>query len=260
MPLNVVASHADIVAAINGFNPRYHHNYALVRALSAAYLAAPTPANIAALAPPLIDVLRQWGADSRKAPLVQSVPTVQETLALPILHASLARLAANPIPTLGIVGGVRQVAGGPVAHPGFDNELITTILHLSAGIFVGCTNATYPMKALLLLTGFMPAFDSQVRGGLHRGGFVGMSATRFLTPAGPADTNAHKVTRIPFYLSECYAAYAPLLAGAATASHFPALAADPGRLFDVLLFMQNDPASPLLLQLVPPNPHWRNLP
>ncbi|KAF7599982.1 hypothetical protein BGI27_05180 [Candidatus Dactylopiibacterium carminicum] len=130
---------------------------------------------------------------------------------------------------------------------------------LSAGIFVGNTNVTYPMKTLMLLTGFMPAFDSQVRSGLDNAGFMGMNATQFLLPEDSAGANARKISRLPFYLGNCYTQYRELLKGAVARSPQPRLTRDPGRLFDVLFFMQGRKDSARLLSFEPES-RWYALP
>ncbi len=258
MLLNVVANQARIVAAINGFSAGYHSDYLLVKRLAAPYLGAPTAANAAALAQGLSAVLYRWGAGRRGAPAVQPLPALQATLLNTALHALLVGFATSPISTLAIVGGVNRVVSGANAaasRQAFDTNLTSVLSQLSIGVLVGNTNVTYPMKALLLLTGFMPALDSQVRRGLGAAGFSGINVTRFLLPAGIHSNEARKLTRLPFYLAECYGANSALLTGAATASSYPWLAADLGRLFDILLFMQGSAAHPLFA-LTPPNRHW----
>jgi hypothetical protein len=261
MPLNVVANQARIIAAINNFSAGYHGDYLLVKGLAAPYLAAPTAANAAALAQGLSAVLYRWGAGRRRAPAVQPLPALQATLLNPTLHTLLAGFAISPISTLAIVGGVNRVVGGAntaASRLAFDTNLTSVLSQLSMGVLVGNTNVTYPMKALLLLTGFMPALDRQVRKGLGGAGFSGTNVTRFLLPAGIHSNEAQKLTRLPFYLAECYGANTALLTGAATASHYPWLAAEPGRLFDILLFMQGSAAHPLFT-LTPPNRYWYGL-
>jgi len=261
MPLTVVASHAQIVAAINGFNAEYHRDYLFAKGLAAPYLVAPTAGNAAPLAQGLSSVLRRWGSGKRGAPTVQPLPILQAALLKPNVHALLVGFAGSPIPTLALRSGVDRAVGGvntAAIRLAFDTNLNSVLSLLSIDVFVGNTNVTYPMKALLLLTGFMPALDSQVRKGLGRAGFTGTNVTQFLMPVGIHSNEAKKLTRLPFYLAECYAANSALLTRSATASHYPWLAAEPGRLFDVLLFMQGSGAHPLVA-LTPPNRHWYGL-
>lgn len=248
MPLTVVAPHAAIVTAINTFNAGYHRDYSLVKGLSAPYMRAPTVANAAPLATELRAVLYRWGAGKQKAPNVQPVPTLQTVLLDPNFHALLAGFSAAPISTMSILGGHTRVVGGAsttAIRLAFDTNLIATLSTISAGMLINNTNVTYPMKVLLLLTGFMPALDSQVRNGLFSAGLTGTNATQFLMPAGLGSVEAKKLTRLPFILGDCFASNAAVLTHAATASHYPWLATEPGRLFDVLLFMQGSAAHPL---------------
>lgn len=249
MPLTVIAPHARIVKAINTFNADYHRDYLLVRTLSAPYLLAPTAANAALLATALSAVLYRWGAGKRGAPTVQPVPTLQTVLLDPAFHALISGLSTVPITTLSVPGGHNRAVRGvatATTRLAFDTNLISAFSKISGRILIGNTNVTYPTKVLLLLTGLMPALDSQVRQGLFSAGFSGTKATQFLMPSGLGSVEAQKLTRLPFLLGECFAANAALLTGAAIASHYPWLATEPGRLFDILLFMQGSAAHPLL--------------
>lgn len=58
-------------------------------------------------------------------------------------------------------------------------ELLNT---LSKRLFVDNRSVTYPMKAHLLLTGYMPALDGRVRAGLGKAGFGGVDKTHDLHP------------------------------------------------------------------------------
>jgi hypothetical protein len=241
MPMNVVADHARIVAAINGFNDGYQNDYLLVRGLSKTYLETPTYVNSTHLALALSTALYRWGAGKRKAPSVQPLHTVQATLADPDVHALLVKFSALPIASLDLIGGVDRVVGGVnsiASRLSFDRDLNAALSQLSAGILVGNTNVTYPMKVLLLLTGFMPALDRQVRKGLGVAGFAGANVTRLLMPAGINTNESIMLTRLPFYMAECYRLNGALLRGAASASRYDWLANEPGRLFDILLFIK----------------------
>ena len=261
MPLTVVAPRASIVTAINAFNAGYHHDYLLVKNLAAPYLMAPTATNAGPLAAALSEVLYRWGAGKRKAPTVQPVSTLQAVLLDPSFHTLLAGFSAAPITTLSIFGGHSRAVGGVAAEAtrlAFDTNLTSVLSQISEKILIGNTNVTYPMKVLLLLTGFMPALDSQVRQGLYSAGFAGTNATQFQMPAGLGSVEAQKLTRLPFFLGECFAANSALLTGAATASHYPWLATEPGRLFDILLFMQGS-AAHTLLAFTPRVHNWYGL-
>lgn len=160
-------------------------------------------------------------------------------LADPDLHSGLARLAASPA-FLSLANGTRTLRpGAPFASVAdFDECLLGALEALAAGLLERNTNVTYPMKALLLLTGLMPAFDSQVRGGLAVAGVGGINRTRYPMPTrGSAD--AQKICALPFYLADCADA-GKGLGDAIRASRYPTLLGDTGRLFDVVLFMQKD--------------------
>lgn len=262
MPLIVVAPHSAIVTAINSFNPGYHHDYHSVKGLATPYLAAPTEANAALLAEALETVLINWGAGSRKAPSVRALPALIATLLNPTFHASLLGFTSGALATLTVVNNYDRMVGGSAAAAHcteFDTRFLSVLSDISALFLIGNTNVTYPMKVLLLLTGFMPALDSQVRQGLSSAGFVGTSATQFLMPVGRDSLRARKLTRLPFYLGECFAANKALLTGAAADSHYPWLVHEPGRLFDILLFMQGSGAASLL-RFAPRVRSWHALP
>lgn len=261
MPLTVAAPHEAIVTAINSFNPGYHRDYHLVKGLATPYLAAPTEANAALLADALKTVLVNWGAGSRQAPNVQALPALIAILLNPTFHASLLGFTGGALVTLTVANGHVRMIGGLATEArctAFDTRLLSVLADISALFFIGNTNVTYPMKVLLLLTGFMPALDSQVRRGLSSTGFVGTSATQFLMPTDMDCLNARKLTRLPFYLGDCFVANRALLTGAAADSDYPWLVDEPGRLFDILLFMQGSAAMPLF-RFAPTVPNWHAL-
>lgn len=265
MSLQVVANQAQLVAAINGFSAAYHGDYFRVRALARAYLAAPPCARtVHPLSIELSNVLVNWGAGRRGAPNLRPVINIQHALMAPNMHAMLSAIAMNPLTSLNLVDGINRTVhgvGGAVALAGFDSNLHGVLSGLSVGIFTNNTNVTYPMKALLLITGFMPALDSQVRGGLGNAGFIGIgrNMTQFKIPANVHCANGKKITRLPFILGECYATNTAIISAAVAASiHAAALAGEAGRIFDVLFFMQKSLPTPLL-NLVPGNPTWYNL-
>lgn len=128
----------------------------------------------------------------------------------------------------------------------FDTTLLGTLHLLASRLFHGCTNVTYPMKVLLLITGLMPALDGNVRGGLHRGGFAGMSTTQFLLADTTQSANGKKLTRLPFLLGQCWSAFLPQFLTGIQHSQYPELVEEPGRVFDILLFMQARTEVPVL--------------
>jgi hypothetical protein len=262
MPIDVIANHAQIVAAINGFSSAYHADYLGVRHLVTPYVAEPAYANVAPLAFELSAVLCRWGAGRRKAPTVLPLSAVEETLMDPAVHAFLSRFASMPLTVLALASGTHRTIGGVAttnALAAFDTDLHRVLLFMSNGILTNNTNVTYPMKALLLLTGFMPALDSQVRKGLGAAGITGMNLTQFTMPANVHTTEGMKLTRLPFLLADCLYHNSQLLTAAASSSNYPWLAAETGRLFDVLLFMQGS-ENHKIFSLVPSGHPWYHLP
>ena len=156
----------------------------------------------------------------------------------------------------------RNLSGQPTAHAAlvsFDSNLLSVLRALGSSLFIGNTNVTFPMKAVLLLTGFMPALDSQVRMGLQRGGFLGMNKTQYLLPDNTAHADGMKISRLPFLLGQCWTTCAQQLHEAVASSSFPELSEEAGRVFDILLFMQADNDSPILVTCDPPSKDWYKL-
>jgi hypothetical protein len=261
MTLQIIANQEQIVAAINGFPDNYHQDFFRVRALARTYLAEPQYAvTVDPLSHELRRVLANWGAGRREAPQLQPFHQFQAVLMDPDRHALLSELAVGSLTTLSLVGGKNRLVGGigtSTVLSAFDSNLLRAFNALSVGLFVKNTNVTYPMKALLLITGFMPALDSQVRKGLGKGGFVGCNKTQFLIPPDTDCADGKKVSRLPFYLADGYMRHSALINRAVAASNYPVLATEVGRLFDVLFFMQAD-LQPIL-ELQPGDRDWYNL-
>jgi hypothetical protein len=116
------------------------------------------------------------------------------------------------------------------------------------------------MKTVLLITGFMPALDSRVRVGLQRSGLSGINRTQYLLRDDPAHADGKKITRLPFLLGQCWTTCAQQLREGVAKSNFPDLTEDPGRVFDILLFMQAGKDSPILVTCDPPDMDWYKLP
>jgi hypothetical protein len=189
---------------------------------------------------------------------MQTVSQCIMTLLNVNLHNVLQQLAAAASPSLGTLGNSR-CCGGIIAAPtvaNFDHNLFYALATLAKGLFVNNTNATYPMKALLLVTGLMPAFDNQVRNGLHLGGFSGTHKTQYLLPANGLRADGKKISRLPFLLGDCWNMFLRVLSPAIAASQFPQLLTHPGRVFDVLLFMQGNEREPLLIMFQKPPATW----
>lgn len=225
--VHIVGTHRSIVNAIDSFSHAYHGDFFGVRGLGRTYLAAPvSPATVSPLAKELRDVLCRWGAGKQKAPAVQPLTAFVATLSNPSVHANLQHLAHAPLSSLGVTTRSRSFVGGPTtpaALATFDTSLFRALNSLASGVLVRNTNVTYPMKAVLLITGLLPAFDSQVRIGLGRGGFRGMAKTRYLLPGNAHRADGKKITRLPFLLGDCWRSHTGLLAGAISSSAFPAL-------------------------------------
>lgn len=241
MRLDVTNDSAVITAAINEFREKYHRDYFTARGAAVSYLNQPlVHATAERLALVLQDALVSWGAGVRGAPTCQPVADVTTALCNPSLHRNLNRLAAS-LPHLALAKGGRSisVSSGFASVVEFDTCLLGTLNDLADGVMVGNTNVTYPMKALLLITGLMPAFDSQVKGGLAIAGVSGVNKTRYLLPRR-ACADAQKICALPFYISDCVSRALPVLNRAIEDSKFPELKGQHGRLFDVLLFMQKE--------------------
>lgn len=259
MPLNVVATHEQLVAAINAFPKSYHDDYFGVRKLADKYIASPSSDNtVSSLATELRAVLCRWGAGQRGAPTVLPVPGIRETLNDQATHTLLSKIVAAPLSKLSLSDGATRTINGigtAVACGEFDSDLHNVLVLLAGRVLYRNTNVTYPTKALLLITGLMPALDSQVRKGLHNAGVPGVGGTQFKMPPNMTCNEARKLSRLPFLLADCYIHYATLLRGAVAKSNYPGLNTEVGRLFDVLLFMQGS-ADTTIFSLIPPVRGW----
>ncbi len=241
MRLAITGSTVALTTAIDEFNANYHDDYSLVHAKAATYLSnPPDDASATQLASPLLDTLKRWGAEKRGAPACQPLDAAKTALNNLALHQQLKDLADSFI-YLAITNGARCLQEGApfrsVAE--FDACLIKTLNDLARGLLVGNTNVTYPMKALLLITGLMPAFDSQVKGGAAVAGLLGMKLQSYrLRPQLCTDTK--KICALPFYIADCVSRSTVIIDEAIKNSRRPNLKGHYGRLFDILLFMQKD--------------------
>ena len=239
-----------MVAAINSFPAAYHEDYFSTSPLATAYLQSPpTGPSATALAGKLISVLGNWGAGGRKAPSTATLEKCGESLSDKILHRKLSLIAKNLSPAnVGLNGNRRTINSLPKERACNLLELclLSTLRQLSDALFTNNTNVTYPMKALLLITGAGPALDSQVRKGLRSAGFSGVDRTQFLLPSDISSADGLKLTRLPFILGQCYANNKNIFQWAASQSRYPSLTEHPGRIFDVLLFVQAQLKAPVL--------------
>jgi hypothetical protein len=88
------------------------------------------------------------------------------------------------------------------------------------------------MKALLMITGLMPEFDSQMRGELTRARKSGLTSQQVL----PRNTFRLEVDQSAICLS-CWQWHREILIEGIGGSRRPELVEAPGRVFDILLFM-----------------------
>lgn len=241
MRLVITGSTVALTTAINEFNTKYHDDYFLVHAEAAAYLSKPpNGASAKQLASPLLDTLKRWGAEKRGAPARQSLDTARTALNNLTLHQQLKDLA-DSFNYLAITNGARSLqVGAPFRSVAdFDACLIKTLNDLATGLLVGNTNVTYPMKALLLIAGLMPALDSQVKGGAAVAGLTGMKLQSYRLRSQPC-TGTKKICALPFYIADCVSRSSVLLDDAIKNSRRPNLKGHHGRLFDILFFMQKE--------------------
>jgi hypothetical protein len=254
-----------ISGAINAFPRDYQVGYSKCRAIGRRYLAEAAPADdlVAELAASVQCTLREWRAGRRKAAELQSDAEFSNTLRDSGIHSRLAALARISLPELGIAEKNRYLSGKPAAQAAlaaFDSNLLTILRALGDRLFVGNTNVTFPMKAVLLITGFMPALDSRVRMGLQRSGLSGTNKTQYLLRDDPTHPDCKRITRLPFLLGQCWRNCTPQVQEGVANSDFPDLREDPGRVFDILLFMQAAKDNPILVISDPPDRDWYKLP
>lgn len=260
MKLTVIASHAILVKAINNFNDKYQKDYFSVRFLADSYLSSPAIAeNAVPLAKKLHEVLFKWGVCKRRAPKIKSIAELTEVLLNSDFHALLNGFISTPVSKLRIKNEIRTVCDVE-AGSNLDKNLNLVLSKISTEFLIKNTNVTYPMKVLLLLTGFMPALDSRVRNGLKKAGISGVGSAQFLMPTSLISIESRKLTRLPFILGECFFEKNnnQLLMNAINASNYRGLAKEPGRLFDILFFMQGLHGE-MLLGFKPTVRHWYDL-
>lgn len=252
MCLQMIGNSAEIAKEINTFPSNYHADFSLVRTVAKEYLrhidTHPSENTTATLAKHLRSVLTKWGAGKRGAPQPCREPAIAALIYDTRLRVDLAKLASTGLPSLSLHMQRRNIVdGAEVTDPKqFDGILLSVLARLSKELFVGNTNVTYPMKTILLITGLMPAFDSQVRAGLSRAGFVGLKKTQFLLPSSTENNpDGMKLTRLPFVLGHCWATFSSVFNEGIRKSHYPELIQEPGRVFDILFFMQKNTSKQL---------------
>ncbi len=253
MNMHVSASARVIARAINRFNPDYHREFFSTRRAAKRHLAQPNASNAERLAKSLQSALLNWGAGRRRAPRVKIVSDMAKYLA-GSAHAfsDLAELHRRVSQTR-IERNCPRLAGE--AGRSFDQLLLDALKSLSTGLFHNNTGVTYPMKALLLITGLMPALDSQVRRGLGRAGFSGFEKTQFRLPDDARTADGMKITGLLFVIGRCFKAHRSRLLAGVRASRYPQLGSETGRLFDVLLFMSGR-EKPSCFRMAPRVARW----
>lgn len=248
--LRLVGSSLDITLAIDDFRPSYHQDFANVQPIARRYLNAPSgSANAALLAQALSTALRNWGACRRRSPTLRTLPQIESALKDRQLHERLLKLSLQSLAAFSLnEQGHRLLdSNAPLSDVGtFDKEILGILNTLAEALFFNNTSLTYPMKALLLITGLMPALDSQVRGGLTRAGRAGFTGQQLL-PRNPQQAAGRRICELPFYLGHCWSLNREVFMEGILGSHHQDLRDTPGRVFDILLFMQNRPDRKLIL-------------
>ena len=244
MLLQLIGKSTQIAEAIDAFPAKYHSDYANVRSIGRRYAMEQPPrwSTALQLTKELRQVLFNWGAGKRKAAPLRTEDDFVSTLLETTVQSSLAELASISLADLGIGRNFRLLNGecDQAKLARFDKLLVSTLQNLSKKLFNGNTNVTYPLKTVLLISGFMPAFDGNVRAGLSNGGFPGVKSTRFPIPSDTRCADGKKLTRLPFILGQCWTRFSCQFQQAVQKSSHSTLLDDPGRVFDVLLFMQAD--------------------
>ena len=235
-----------------------------MRPLGRRYVVEEHPSEAVAreLAAALRRVLRSWGAGKRGAPQLLNEKDIVATFLDSRLHSGVVKLAGLSIANLGFDEALRRVVNGVHNREvlgDFDATLLFVLRKFSDRIFVGNTNVTYPTKALLLVSGLTPALDSRVRTGLGRAELKGVDKTQFFLPTEMHGADAKKLTRLPFILGQCWADYNVQLQEGIRQSKVNALLQEPGRIFDILFFMQAKEGQLPLLSLDPGRDSWYEL-
>lgn len=264
MSVKVLDNARLITDAINAFPRGYQVGYFKCRTIGKRYLSEATPADdlVTDLATSLRCTLKDWGAGERGAPALRTDRDFSNALREPEIYSLLTELAGAPLPQLAVALQRRYLSGNPAARAAlvsFDSNLLSLLRALGDRLFVANTNVTFPMKAVLLITGFMPALDSRVRMGLQRGGFLGMNKTQYMLLDDAAHADGKKISRLPFLLGQCWTTCEQQLQEGIIKSTFPDLREEPGRVFDVLLFVQADKRNHILVTCDPPDRDWYEL-
>ena len=237
MALDLIADKNLLILSINDFSQKYHIDFFTTINLAEKYLRHINEPSALALAENFGRTLCAWGAGRRKAPKIKSHSEITSALLDIRLIESIKFFSGSRMTDFKINGSIIEIADTASSIENFKKRLFDSLRLFSNGFFIGNTSITYPMKSLLLLTGFMPAWDSQVRKGLSLSGFCGTDS-HFLLPDQHDSTAFQKISSLPFYLGDCYTKNKDAFDTAIRESNYPELISDPGRLFDILFFMQ----------------------
>uniref|UniRef100_UPI003F498938 hypothetical protein n=1 Tax=Cupriavidus necator TaxID=106590 RepID=UPI003F498938 len=194
--LRVVATQQILTDAILRFDVSYARDYRDALQASLAFLEASEDSTrrlAVPLARILIAALENWGLGRRpSAPKARQPEEVACLLLDPEVRRGLKKLAKLRTDPPRFVQSKRFVPGALYRDADeLDTVVRYLIVRLADGLFTGCTQATYPMKALLLLAGYMVAFDTWVRTGTKLAGGQGMSSTNGFKRYITADNGTH---------------------------------------------------------------------
>lgn len=262
--MKLTGDEIQILNTINSFRKDYHNDFFIVRDISKKYLSDSNlcSSTITSLARALRRVLINWGAGGRKAPQPRDVKEIELALHEPKLHADLLSFAQIKISRLGTSEMNRLInmqRPTPTELKSIDEKLLSVLNCIAEKLFIDNSNVTYPMKALLLIAAYMPAFDGNVRRGLNRGGYQGFSSTQFILPKSTYSSNSKKITSMPYILGQCWNDYHGICTEAIRKSNYPSLLEEPARVFDILLFMQANNNWPIMLEHSGGNGAWYEL-
>ncbi len=153
----------------------------------------PSAETVSPLVTSLRRVLGEYGAaeegipnnGAMNAPRLASLAAFAEAFSSTGLHTDLKSLRTWKLTLFKLLDTVRAIDN---STPGdnvliFEKKIIRTLNSVATSLFsfVEKRAVTYPMKIVLLVTGFMPAYDRQVKRGLTNAGLRGFAAPQFLS-------------------------------------------------------------------------------
>lgn len=236
---------AEIASAIKGFESEYHADFKSVRDEMKNHLKTMDDNSSNSLSLALRSSLLSWGAGRRGAPKVVNSFKLKE-----IVDSKNFQEAIFPFYYF-INGGIKfevndegqcLIDGSTTRLNEFANSFYNALNFVNNKILVGNTNVTYPMKALLLLTGAPLAFDSYVRDGLTQSGIVGFAATQYSFPSRLSDSGFKKILGMFFLVYDCWNCYEKVIKDGiekTSSDYFEENQITPSRVFDILFFMKS---------------------